>query len=45
MTQFTTVDSCPLRNPEDEEDFAMGLNHKIQDALAAKGRDKEESVK
>lgn len=40
---FTVADGCPQRNPEDEEDLAMGFDHKMQDALAEKGRDEEGS--
>jgi hypothetical protein len=35
---FTATDGCSQRSPEDEEDLAMGFDHKIEDALA-----KEES--
>jgi hypothetical protein len=38
---FTIADSCPQRSPEDEEDLAMGFDHKIQDALAEEDRDAE----
>lgn len=31
---FTVADGCPQRSPEDEEDLAMGLDHKMQDAFA-----------
>ena len=40
---FTNADGCPQRSPEDEEDLAMGFDHKIQDALAEKGGDEEGS--
>jgi len=40
---FTIADGCPQRSPEDEEDLAMGFDHKIQDALAEKGADEEGS--
>jgi hypothetical protein len=40
---FTIADGCPQRSPEDEEDLAMGFDHKMQDALAEKGGDEEGS--
>ena len=40
---FTIADGCPQRSPEDEEDLAMGFDHKIQDDLAEKGADEEGS--
>ncbi|KAG0645443.1 hypothetical protein D0Z07_8664 [Hyphodiscus hymeniophilus] len=40
---FTIADGCPQRSPEDEEDLAMGFDHKLQDALAGKGEDEEGS--
>jgi hypothetical protein len=41
---FTIVDGCPQRSPEDEEDLAMGFDHKMHDALAeVGGGDEEES--
>jgi len=33
---FTTADGCPQRSVEDEEDLAMGFEHKLQDALDEK---------
>ena len=42
---FTTAEGCPQRSPEDEEDLAMGFDHKMQleDTLAEKGGDEEGS--
>ena len=40
---FTIADCCPRRSPEDEEDLAMGFDHKMQDALAEKSEDEEGS--
>jgi hypothetical protein len=40
---FAIADGCPQRSPEDEEDLAMALDHKIIDAVAEKGGDEEES--
>jgi hypothetical protein len=40
---FTISDGCPQRSPEDEEDLAMGFDHKMQDALSEKGGDEEGS--
>jgi hypothetical protein len=40
---FTIADGCPQRSPEDEEDLAMGFDHKMQEALAEKGGDEEGS--
>ena len=31
---FTFADGCPQRSLEDEEDVAMGFDHKLQDAKA-----------
>jgi hypothetical protein len=31
---FTVADGCPQRSSEDEEDLAMGFDHKLQDAQA-----------
>jgi hypothetical protein len=39
---FTIADGCPQRSPEDEEDLAMGFDHKVEDALAKEGRDEED---
>jgi hypothetical protein len=40
---FTIADGCPARSPEDEEDLAMGFDHKMQDALAREGGDEEQN--
>jgi cell wall assembly regulator SMI1 len=40
---FTIADGCPQRSPEDEEDLAMGFDHKMQDALAEKDGEEEGS--
>jgi hypothetical protein len=39
---FAIADGCPQRSPEDEEDLAMGFDHKVEDALAKEGRDEED---
>jgi hypothetical protein len=39
---FAISDGSPQRSPEDEEDLAMGFDHKIEDALAEKGGDEED---
>ena len=40
---FTVADSCPQRSLEDEEDLAMGFEHKLQDALDEKGAERGDS--
>jgi hypothetical protein len=40
---FTTADCCPQRSAEDEEDLAMGFDHKMQGALAEMAGDEEGS--
>jgi hypothetical protein len=40
---FTRADGRPQRSQEDEEDLAMGFDHKMQDALAERGGDEEGS--
>jgi hypothetical protein len=40
---FTSADGCPQRSPEEEDDLVMAFDHKMQDALAEKGRDEEET--
>lgn len=40
---FTIADGSPQRSPEDEEDLAMGFDHKMQDALVEKDGDEEGS--
>jgi hypothetical protein len=40
---FTRADGCPERSPEEEDDLAMAFDHKMQDALAEKGGDEEDS--
>ena len=40
---FTTASGCPQRAPEDEEDLAMGFDHKMQDTLAERSGVKDGS--
>jgi hypothetical protein len=40
---FTIADGCPQRSREDEEDLAIGFDHKMQDSLAESVGDEEES--
>ena len=45
---FTAVDTCPQRSQSDEKDLAMGLDHKVEEALTLATHrrgsdDKEES--
>jgi hypothetical protein len=40
---FTTADGCPQRSAEDEEDLAMGFDHKMQGALAEMAGDEDGS--
>lgn len=39
---FTVADGCPQRSAEDEDDLAMGLDHKMQYEFAEATRNKEE---
>lgn len=40
---FSIADGCPQRSSEDEEDLAIGFDHRVQDALAEGGSNEEGS--